>query len=414
MNEEFEKKWQVSEDASLPPSESESVSNPTVLEQKKNNLGMLIAVVLCAILVVGAFFLHSRSEPTKSTTSESRNEQKQVATKESKSPTLSPTTQVDKTNDQNFPLTVLMEKTSVDSPKFMHTEPAPCKPEHFDPAVDTYYLFKQSGTPSELYKIKGFQEDIDSGVMMIDGWMKEGDEKISLPSPYDVTVYNFGCASSFSHVLDLKKNGKRLALYDNVFYFSFSNDKKYLYLINTEFEQGKWQEHKRIIDIAANTQKDVQNIACSMSDSGVWSEQKLITYAQSDYDPKFNTIACVWNTDAKLQSLLGLNAQWLATSTSYLSEPMGVLVSEPLVFYAVTSNQTNQCSMYMIDAMYGQKLNSVQLWKNEGPDGSCGYPVAEFNLRQTKLDGGSLLYRLQKDVIGAQQPTWGQWETVTY
>lgn len=57
--------------------------------------------------------------------------------------------------------------------------PAPCQPDFFDPKVSNFIKVKQDGTPSELYKIQGFQDDIEGGTMMIDGWYKEGEKKLS-------------------------------------------------------------------------------------------------------------------------------------------------------------------------------------------------------------------------------------------
>lgn len=290
--------------------------------------------------------------------------------------------------------------------------PAPCQPEFFDPKVNKFIKIKQNGTPSELYKIQGFQDDIDVGVMMIDGWYKEGENKIVLPAPFSVTIYNFGCASSFSSVIDLTKSGNRHALYTHVLHYAFSKDGKKLFLVNNINNQGTWSLHKRIIDIESRETSDIPNIKCVSELDGFWQGDRLLTYTEDRDKPDYQTDICVWDTSAKLISRIGATTAWGAASRDFLAEKIGLLQTDPDVFYAYTSKNENTCSLFLANIV-NKATNSINILdKRSYPQNYyCASPDVEFDFSGLYFDRGILKYRIEKDRQASGQTVWGDWQT---
>ena len=286
--------------------------------------------------------------------------------------------------------------------------PAPCQPEFFDTKV------KQNGTPSESYKIQGFQDDIDGGAMMIDGWYKEGEDKVILPSPFNVTIYNFGCASSFSSVIDLIKGGNRQALYTHVLHYSFSKDGKKLYLVNNINNQGTWTLHKRIIDIETKETNEVPNIKCVSELDGFWQGDRLLTYTEDRDKSDYQTDICVWDKSAKLISRIGVTTAWGAASRDFLAEKIGLLPTEPDIFYAYTSKDENTCSLFLANIVNDNDKSIDILDKRSYPQNYyCASPDVEFDFSGLYFDRGILKYRIEKDKQSSGKTIWSDWQTIS-
>lgn len=321
------------------------------------------------------------------------------------SPTTSPTQQ------QIIPIKVyesLTDSNVVDT----EGNQAPCQPEFFDPKVSDFYKVKQNGTPSELYKIQG-QEGL-SGGMMIDGWYKEGEDKITLPSPFNVTIYNFGCASSFSSVIDLTKGGNRQALYTHVVHYSFSKDGKRLFLVNNLSTQGAWKLNKRVINIETEETSEIPNLKCVSELDGFWQGDRLLTYAENTDEPYYQTDICIWDKSAKLISRIGATTAWGAASRSFLAEKIGLLQSDPDIFYAYTSKDENTCSLFLLNTINRDTKSINILDKRSYPQNYyCASPDVEFDFSGLFFDHGALEYRIEKDRQSSGQTIWSDWQTTS-
>lgn len=308
--------------------------------------------------------------------------------------------------------------------------PAPCQPEFFDPKIDKFYKVKQSGSPSELYEVQG-----SDGVykMMINGWDKEGENKIILPSPFNVTIYKFGCASSFSYVIDLTKNGNRQDLYTHVFHFSFSEDGKKLFLVNSVNDQGTWTLHKRIINIETKEINEIPNLRCVSEFDGFWQGDRLLTYNLYNLDSSksdYHTDICIWNESAKLISRVDAALAWGAASRNFLAEKIGLLPTMPDIFYAYTSKDENTCSLFLADIVnytplyvedrfatfyfphYPTKSVDILDKRNYPESYYCISPEVEFDFSNFYFDHGILKYRIEKDKQPSGQIIWGDWQTI--
>jgi len=280
-----------------------------------------------------------------------------------------------------FPIKVIGTTISTNNSHSFKSEPAPCQPESFDPKVSKFYKVKQNGIPSELYKIQGF----DGGSMMVDGWYKEGEGRITLPSPYKVTYYEFGCAGDSSYVLDLSKNDIRQTLYTHVLHFSFSQDGKYLFLVNSINNQGNWTLHKRIINIETKAENEIPNIGWVTESEGFWQGDRLITYSYTEEEPDYKTDIYVWDESSNLISHVIASTAWGAAAKYYLAEQIGLLPNDPNILYAYTSKDDNICSLFLLDITKTDSLRSLNILdRRDYPDNYyCKYPEVEFDFSNT-------------------------------
>jgi hypothetical protein len=276
--------------------------------------------------------------------------------------------------------------------------PAECQPEFFDPKISKFYKVKQTGVPSELYKVDGFMDNQADGVMMINGWYKEGEDKINLPAPFSATIYKFGCASSFSSVIDLKRNGVRQGLYTHVLSFAFSDDGKRLFLVNNTKDQGNWTLHKRIIDLQSKQIKELPNARCLAGMDGMWQGDRLITYSQNLAEENYQTDVCVWDETAKLISRIGTTSAWGAANRSFLAEKIGLLPRNPNVFYAYTSKDENMCALVLAD-MVNKTTKLIDVLDKHAYSEAyyCASPGVEFDLKGVEFDGGKIKYRIENE-----------------
>lgn len=328
----------------LPSKPQETSGKVEPLDQKNETL---ILIILTSIIFLISFVCANTNQPVE---------------KEQRVLPIATPTPVQTSVSSAFPLKLvdLKEEWQVDAkeewPNDIEVEDiSDCQPELFDPAASKYTKIKQNGAPSEMYEVEGTKEHF-----MIDGWYKEGEDKIILPDPYSLTQYGFGCASTFSSVLELKNNNVRQALYTHVpdFKFSFSEDKKFLYMINeVKNSMGTWDTKIRIIDIVNDKAVDLPSMECIGKDE--WAGEKLITFSDLDYihwkieekmpnagfdehmkfEEEYKTKFCIWDKKGQLEKQLEGDFSWMAPgNSSELDAQVGLLPSDQNIFYAYASS----------------------------------------------------------------------------
>jgi len=381
------------------PAESNVPKSPVYSPLKHRNMFLILSAIISVVivLIVSTFFIFATRK------------QNQKIVPNNISPTLQ-TSEMIATEERPFPLKIFgtdMNDTSVDPEK---GNPAPCQPDFFDPKISKYYKIKQDGTPSDLYGVEGYSE---WGVMQIDGWNKEGENKIDLPEPFNVTIYNFGCASSFSSVLDLSKNGLRQALYTHVLSYSFSDDGKYLSIVNNINDRGSWALLKRIINIETQEIVNVPNIACA-SQAGTWYGDRLLTFAERPDESEYTTDICVWNKSGKLISRMGTTSYWGAGSADYLSEQLGLLPKDPDTFYAYTiTSDGKTCSLFLADINSENVYKTIPIFDKVSDYPACTMPRTQFDLSNLTYKGGILKYRfLTDEAEHSGKDLWNDWQTI--
>ncbi len=356
-------------------------------DNPKSSYRFALVVFLFVILISGGIFVFSRTQKQNKISNQN------LTTQPTPTPAITAHTPI-------FPIKIFgstLDPTPNNSP--VKGDYDPCQPDFFDPKVDKFYKIKQNGVPSELYKIQGGKDKTESGSMMIDGWSKEGEWKINLPPPFDVTIYHFGCLDDLSSVLDLSKNGARQALYTHVFHYSFSKDGKLLFLVNNVNDQDNWIMRKRIINIETKEVSEVPNVECVSQYDGFWQGDRLITYAKNEDIYDYQTDICIWDKSAKLISRIGSTARWEAASRYVLVEKIGLLPSEPNIFFVYTSKDNNICSLFLADITKNNSFKSIDILdKRDHPQNYyCALPEVEFNLSELFFDKGVPKYEIKKE-----------------
>jgi hypothetical protein len=274
-----------------------------------------------------------------------------------------------------------------------------CQPEFFDPKVTKFQKAPTGGSPAELYKIAGADESVG---MMINGWSKEGENKISLAAPFNITTYMFGCASSFSFVAEITKNAVRQSLFTNIDNFlnpkSVSEDKTHIFLVNNvKGTSGDWQLKKRIVNVENDTKVDLPNISC-VSDFGFWNGNKLLTYSDRNLPSNNNsdrTKICVWNTDGKLLSQVSADLYWGAASADYLKAQIGLLPKDSNIFYTYDKPNTygqKGCYVNFQDLNNQSRNRRIKIGNYDTSKTIC--PDIEMDLSNTTFDSNTIPYQI--------------------
>lgn len=208
-------------------------------------------------------------------------------------------------------------------------EPAPCQPENFIPGETPSKRVKQEGSPSELYELSTGEQ------MNINGWQQENERVVKLPAPYALTYYQFGCASDFSYVLDVSRDGKRHGLYQHVLGFEAHPSKPVLFFAQNERKNGRYQEFIGLVDLDTKRKTPLPQMPCVSGANARFSGERLVTYGEARAGKDDKTDVCVWSLDGKLRGRLLADLDWMATATDELQDQVGVLPKEPGTFYAL-------------------------------------------------------------------------------
>jgi hypothetical protein len=202
------------------------------------------------------------------------------------------------------------------------SERAPCQPENFIPGETGY---KKDAKGKGSYKV---EEGVELAI--------HGPTK--LPGGYELTQYEFSCASASSSVLDITKNGKRHALYQHVYAHDAHPAKPILYFAQAERKQGRYQNFTGLVYLEGKRKIALPAIGCTHGDHASLKGDRLLTYGAA-YGAKNNrTDVCVWSLDGKLQSRLHADISWMAAADYALTGSLGLLPNQPEVFYSINRN----------------------------------------------------------------------------
>ena len=222
------------------------------------------------------------------------------------------------------------------------SEGAPCQPDLFDPKTTKYE--KIDGR----YTIKVPNKDYSFG-FQINGWDRENELKINLTVPFSVDFYTFGCASSFSHVLEIKKSGQRQYLFTHVLDFKFDESGKKLFLVNFVKNGDKWQKLSRIVNLETEGKFELSQNCGNYNVK--WQGSKLLTTSDEKEGGKINTSVCLWNDKGELMKNYNVGMFWGTASRSFLNGSIGILAKNPDILYLTTFGyeDVNKCELSLID-----------------------------------------------------------------
>lgn len=324
-------------------------------------------------------------------------------------PTITPTHTYEESESTPIPppyYIKLLENTFTQGKAAEPSKKAPldCQPELFDPQTAKFTKGKEEGPFSEYYVTEPGGEHF-----MIDGWRKEGESKINLPDPYKVTMYEFGCASTFSFVLDITKNKERLFLFTHIDSFSFSTDKKKLFLINRVKTNNGWISKRRFIDL--ETKKEINLPSFDCPGTGFWENNYFLSYEYPE-DGKYQEPikVCVWDKSGKISQQFSLVLDWTVGAGYYLNSQFGFLPNEKNVFYSTTIFY-GKCLLALQDINDQKKNKSFDLVDDETPI-HCPEEM-EIDLKNLRLSSEKVKFRYLEYSEDLHKEIWSPWKEAT-
>lgn len=224
------------------------------------------------------------------------------------------------------------------APPSRPAQPAPCQPENFIPGETPTKRVPLEGTPSELYELPTGEQ------MNINGWQKENERVVTLPRPYTLTYYQFGCASDFSYVLDVSRDSKRHGLYQHVLGFEAHPTKPVLFFDQNERKDGNYRRFIGLVNLDTKRKTPLPDLPCVSGSHARFSGDRLITYGDARGGQNGKTNVCVWSLDGKLLSKLAVDLDWTSGAGDELLDQLGVLPREPDTFYVLHHDRFNEPS----------------------------------------------------------------------
>lgn len=293
------------------------------------------------------------------------------------------------------------------------TAPEDCQPEPFDPATTKYHPAAPGASANKdaaapvLYQIEGD----DAATMTIDSVLRQDDAKTTLPEPYTLTKYVFGCKGQASQVFEFKKDGKRYALYTHVTQAGFSPDLTKLVLYNyAKPHHGPWQELRRVIELRTRRFTPLPVINETAFLAGV-AEQGIVTYgpAVAGKQKLPHRIAAVWGLNGKLLRALSVPAP--AGAGNERGDAIGLLPDDPSAFYYLTRTGENTCTLRLQDLRRPEGRRSIEL----AVPGAAGDPAGsgtrvQIDLAGLRLKDGAMKYRVSASGKGDVANDWSAWQ----
>lgn len=288
------------------------------------------------------------------------------------------------TADDGFPLELLPANVKAPARTGSRTPPDDCQPPVFDPARPA---------PGEY------------GPPMV--------RRVALAPPFSMVQYEFGCASTWSHVLEVSKGGVRHALYTHVEPdWQLSPDKRTLLVKNVVAGQdGKWEPRFRAIDIA--TKKAVAfpaHLRCSAYVSGFSGSRMVST---SGVDHQTTPEACAWDSSGLLARMAVNGLEFSGGASDAPANSVELLPAEPTgVYLLVTDSDGGEnfdCELVAMDwknpaRRYRRKLG-VTL---DGMSCHRSEEKVELDLSTFTFEHPTFRYR----VVKRQGGGGGRWQTV--
>jgi hypothetical protein len=262
-----------------------------------------------------------------------------------------------------------------------------CQPKLFNPGT-----VRLKANDDGTYQVPG----LDYGLMTV---------QMQSLKEYALTEYRFICNPNIvSHVLELRKNGKRHALYTHVVGYALSADQKYLYLDNyLPRKNGQWQHMHRIITLATKKSVSIPHSYCTLS-RATWSQGKLITHASTAWGS--HQEFCIWEPNGSLSALLRGNLVQSANDEAVLA-PHGLLPKEQDTFYAVHTNfETRSCTLILQQLKGAKKQRTVKLELTTEEIGACTWDSFEMDLSKATFQKTPVRFRTRINIY----TPWGSWK----
>ncbi len=223
--------------------------------------------------------------------------------------------------------------------------------------------------------------------------------------------------------VQLLKDRKNYALYENVSDGAFSLDKRFLALRNaTVIGKDRVIEQVRIITIASKVFKRLPLVSCT-NNILRWSQNKLITSSDvletnNGGEVQTHLEICIWDSDAKLLGKIESRDTATGTTERPISR-MGFLPSEQSVFYSLSGNGRQPggaCKLTALDTRDPSRTATITFDPQASENYNCadGAPdTIELDLSTFTIASPTLHFRVHHTVNSSvNQTSVGPWKTV--
>lgn len=259
-------------------------------------------------------------------------------------------------------------------------------------------------------------EGDDCLFMSEDSWSATGDAVVRLPAPYELRSFMFKCNDTDA-VVEIRKAGRRHALYQYVEGFSAAPDGRTLFLSNQRaLDGGRFETFVGLVDIPTKKKTPLPRLAClprfetSALDKARFEGGRLLTIEdknEQDGRPSERTELCVWAADGRLLARLEGLLRWRALAAMVLDDRVGLLPSAPDVLYAYSSLGGKECRLWLQHLQEPSRRRVVGLGLRTDEEGGC--PHLDWDLAAAGLESG--IVRFRKHNFSTREPD-APWETL--
>jgi len=291
----------------------------------------------------------------------------------------------------------------------------------------SYYVkILDNKVDSEPYYITKQPEIFDCQPELYDPQERNYQERVGvtvdlLSSSDDLTVYRFGCASTFSYVVEVFKDKKRTNLFTHVEKYDLDDEKKYIFLINwVKNNKDEWEREVKIINLETKQKVLLPNTEC-VGNGGRWEGNKLLTYGGMGKSCPGPIKICIWDRSGLMQTQLESYQDTVAGAGCYLNSDFGLLPGDNDIFYGMVISSASdeadyypyiKCALALQDVKHQEK-NKIFYFEMPNNDWIESYHCPPINLDLKDVDLSSEVIRYQtKEDEGEKEP-WSSWKEAT-
>jgi hypothetical protein len=158
---------------------------------------------------------------------------------------------------------------------------------------------------------------------------------------YQIIEYEFGCASSWDYIIEVKKNGERIFLFTHIIEYQLMelNNNIFVFLHNSlKRSDNKWETIFRIIDLNHLMKKVITQTECFQNYGTTYSFNEKYFVSLNN-----RKLACLFTLDGEFKLALNLrdlnvNHSPGASGGSYPSLPFGIYGN---YFYVIFNDREN-------------------------------------------------------------------------
>lgn len=378
--------------------------------RNKRTVYILISIFLL-VLFISTILILTRNlayeEGYKKAEKEIKKEIVAITASPTPSPRVNPTYEV--TIDDPLTPVVIRPETSLPDKEnnvFTSDNGAQCQPLEFDPLTAKYQAEPNS---ENFYNIKVSEEEVF--YFGIDGFPKTKPSPKKLVQPFALKEYVFGCASTFSYVLEISKSGQRIKLLNHVNKFALSSDSTKIYFAQMIKDGNKWKETRQVYNIEKNTNSYlIKESACS--EKVVFGSEDYLIGITGGYGnfSEQKSYFCIWNSNGNLVNKLSATNLARGGSNDNIYSQFGLLPSQKETVFIFTYSREKEsdygnCSLFLYDT----KTNKSKSYDLGIPHFNGYCRMTEFDFKNQVFASNSIRFRYE-----LEDSTYSTWRTISF